>query len=125
MNSVQKAVGNFFSSVGRLPGFVSLAADYFTFIDKRGVQESKLPKLQERIEAIEVKNVDFRYPHSQKLSVRGASLTIRRGEVISLIGVNGSGKTTLVKLILGIYNPAQGEVLYNGIDLEGLDKSSI
>ena len=123
--SVQKAVGNFFSSVGRLPGFVSLAAHYVTVIDKRSVQESKLPKLQERIEAIEVKNVDFRYPHSQKLSVRNASLTIRRGEVISLIGVNGSGKTTLVKLILGIYNPAQGEVLYNGIDLEGLDKSSI
>lgn len=123
--STQKAVGNFFSSVGRIPGFVGLAADYFTFIDKRGIQESKLPDLQENIEVIEVKNVDFRYPHSQKLSVRSASLTIRRGEVISLVGINGSGKTTLVKLILGLYNPMQGEVLYNGIDLKGLNKSSI
>lgn len=123
--SVQKAVGNFFGSIGRIPGFVGLAADYFTFIDKRCVQESKLPDLQESIEVIEVKNVDFRYPHSQKLSVRNASLTIRQGEVVSLVGVNGSGKTTLVKLILGLYHPSQGEVLYNGIDLKNLSKSSI
>lgn len=80
--SAQKAVSNFFSAVGRIPGFVGLAADYFAFVDRRGAQEGELPELQERIEVIEVKNVDFRYPHSQKLSVRDASLTIRRGEVV-------------------------------------------
>lgn len=143
-SSVQTAVGNFFSSVGKIPGFVGLAADFFTFTDRSVRQEKKKEKKLQvfqgskgtietteavetigTIEVIEIENVSFRYPHNEELTVKSASLTIHRGEVVSLVGVNGSGKTTLVKLILGIYSPEQGGVYYNGMNLESLNKESL
>ncbi len=132
--SVQDVVGNFFASAGKIPGFVGLAADYFSFIDS-SIPEKQEPaeptrsaarqELQGAIEAIELKDISFRYPHSEKDAVKSATLTIRRGEVVSLVGVNGSGKTTLVKLLLGIYEPEQGEIRYNGKNLQMIRKESL
>ena len=92
--------------------------------EKQG-QTNQGQELQGGIETISVKDVSFRYPHSEKPSVKSVSLTIRKGEVISLVGVNGSGKTTLVKLLLGIYSPESGTVCYNGRSLEDLDKATL
>nr|WP_304954738.1 ABC transporter ATP-binding protein [uncultured Acetatifactor sp.] len=132
--SVQDVVGNFFGSVGKIPGFVGLAADYFSFIDSSIPEEqgsaepekSATPQeLSGAIGTIELKDISFRYPHSEKDAVKSASLTIRQGEVVSLVGVNGSGKTTLVKLLLGIYEPERGEIRYNGMDLRTIRKESL
>ena len=123
--SVQDVVGNFFGSLGKIPGFLGLAADYFAFIDDGAPEQEGLLELSEPIRAIELKDVSFRYPHGGKEAVKSVSLTIRQGEVVSLVGVNGSGKTTLVKLLLGIYLPERGEVRYNGTDLRRLRKESL
>lgn len=123
--SVQDVVGNFFGSLGKIPGFLGLAADYFAFIDDGAPEQEGLLELSEPIRTIELKDVSFRYPHGGKEAVKSVSLTIRQGEVVSLVGVNGSGKTTLVKLLLGIYLPERGEVRYNGTDLRRLRKESL
>ena len=123
--SVQDVVGNFFGSLGKIPGFLGLAADYFAFIDDGAPEQEGLLELSEPIRAIELKDVSFRYPHGGKEAVKSVSLTIRQGEVVSLVGANGSGKTTLVKLLLGIYLPERGEVRYNGTDLRRLRKESL
>lgn len=123
--SVQDVVGNFFGSLGKIPGFLGLAADYFAFIDDGAPEQEGLLELSEPIRTIELKDVSFRYPHGGKEAVKSVSLTIRQGEVVSLVGVNGSGKTTLVKLLLGIYLPERGVVRYNGTDLRRLRKESL
>ena len=123
--SVQDVVGNFFGSLGKIPGFLGLAADYFAFIDDGAPEQEGLLELSEPVRIIELKDVSFRYPHGGKEAVKSVSLTIRQGEVVSLVGVNGSGKTTLVKLLLGIYLPERGEVRYNGTDLRRLRKESL
>ncbi|MCI8694571.1 MAG: ABC transporter ATP-binding protein [Lachnospiraceae bacterium] len=66
---------------------------------------------------IRLKNVSYRYPGSEKDTLRNINLEIEPGEHLAVVGLNGAGKTTLVKLLCGLIDPAEGEVLYDGIDL--------
>ncbi|XUK61116.1 ABC-type multidrug transport system, ATPase and permease component [Plantibacter sp. RU18] len=70
---------------------------------------------------IEVKDVSFSYPGSEKLALHDVSVTIRQGEAIALVGENGSGKTTLSKLLAGLYQPATGEVSFGGVPSTSID----
>jgi ATP-binding cassette subfamily B protein len=62
-------------------------------------------------------NVSFRYPGQAGWALRGIDLTIRDGESLALIGFNGAGKTTLIKLLCRLYEPTEGRILLDGIDL--------
>ncbi|OGK28870.1 hypothetical protein A3D06_01505 [Candidatus Roizmanbacteria bacterium RIFCSPHIGHO2_02_FULL_40_9] len=73
-------------------------------------------KLQKPI--IVVKNVSFKYPNSEKEVLKNINLSIPYGQNIALIGENGAGKTTLIKLLLRIYDPTEGQILINGVDLK-------
>lgn len=69
-------------------------------------------------------NVSFRYPNESgetPMVLRNVSFTIRPGQKVAIIGVNGSGKTTLIKLLCRIYDPTEGRILVNGVDLRELD----
>src|SRR5215831_6266973 len=68
-------------------------------------------------EGIEFRNVSFRYPGTERLVLRNLDLTLEVGERLALIGENGQGKTTIVKLITRLYDPTEGEILLDGIDL--------
>ncbi|MEQ1500522.1 MAG: ABC transporter ATP-binding protein, partial [Parcubacteria group bacterium] len=63
-------------------------------------------------------NVSFKYKNSDKYSLKDLNLTFRAGDNIGLVGNNGAGKTTLVKLLSRIYEPTEGRILINGIDLK-------
>jgi len=67
-------------------------------------------------ETITLTDVTFRYPGQEQDALRGVSLTLRRGQVIALVGENGSGKTTLAKLVTGLYLPTSGSVAWDGRD---------
>lgn len=62
-------------------------------------------------------NVGFKYENSDKWSLRNVNLTFNAGDNIGLVGNNGAGKTTLVKLLCRIYDPTEGRILINGVDL--------
>ncbi len=70
---------------------------------------------------IEFRGVGFRYPDSEEWALRDIDLTIRPGEKIALVGPNGAGKTTLIKLLSRLYDPTEGTILIDGIDLRELD----
>lgn len=70
-----------------------------------------------RLQSIFFEQVAFRYPGSDRQALRGVSLELRPGEITALVGRNGSGKTTLVKLLCRLYDPTQGRVLIDGVDL--------
>jgi len=67
---------------------------------------------------IELRNVSFRYPESESNTLDNINLKIKAGEKLAVVGLNGAGKTTLVKLICGFYDPTEGEVLLNGINIK-------
>lgn len=68
-------------------------------------------------EGIEFRNVWFKYPGKEEWALQGLNLYIRPGEKIALVGANGAGKTTLVKLLTRLYDPTEGQILLDGIDL--------
>jgi ATP-binding cassette subfamily B protein len=78
-----------------------------------------------RMESLAFEGISFRHQHGQHNSLTDVSFSIRKGETIAFVGPSGSGKTTLVKLLVGLYQPKAGRVLYNGhpgatIDLDRL-----
>jgi ATP-binding cassette subfamily B protein len=66
-------------------------------------------------------NVGFRYPGAERWAVRRLSFTLKAGEVMALVGENGAGKTTLVKLLARLYDPVEGRILLDGVDLREYD----
>ena len=75
--------------------------------------------------AIEFKQVTFTYPGQKQAALDGVSFRIAPGEKVGLIGRVGSGKTTVEKLILGLYEPQQGAVLVDGIDIRQIDPADL
>jgi ATP-binding cassette, subfamily B, bacterial len=82
-----------------------------------------LPGKLER--GIEFHRVSFRYPDREEYALRDVSLTIKPGEKIALVGANGAGKTTFVKLLTRLYDPSEGQVLIDGIDLREVDPKDL
>lgn len=66
-------------------------------------------------------NVSFKYPNSDKWAIRNLSFHLPPGEKLALVGENGAGKTTLVKLLARLYEPTEGRVLLEGIDIKTYD----
>ena len=74
-----------------------------------------------RSNAIELRNVSFRYPGKEAWALRGVTLRVEPGEKVALVGENGAGKSTLVKLLMRLYDPTEGEILFGGVDLRDMD----
>ena len=79
----------------------------------------------EEFESIEFKNVSFGYPSAGKETLRNISLKITKNDRVALVGHNGAGKTTFVKLLLRFYDPTEGEILYNGVNILEYDIKSL
>ncbi|HEX6909252.1 MAG TPA: ABC transporter ATP-binding protein [Longimicrobium sp.] len=72
-------------------------------------------------EGIVFEGVSFRYPGTDRWALRDVSLHIPAGAVVALVGENGAGKTTLVKLLCRMYEPTEGRILVDGVDLARMD----
>lgn len=71
---------------------------------------------------IALKDVTFRYPGSEREIFSHLNLTLHSGERLAVVGANGAGKTTLVKILCGFYEPDEGEVLLNGVNIKEYDR---
>jgi ATP-binding cassette, subfamily B, bacterial len=78
-----------------------------------------------RIDRIDVEDLRFRYPLTERDVLQGVSFAVRRGESLALVGVNGAGKTTLVKLLTRLYEPTGGRILLNGLDAARFSPRSV
>ncbi|WP_233624890.1 ABC transporter ATP-binding protein [Actinoplanes sp. ATCC 53533] len=74
---------------------------------------------------IRLDGVTFSYPDAERPAVRDVSMTLRRGEIIALVGENGSGKSTLASLLAGLYQPQRGSISWDGVDLRRYDPETI
>ena len=66
-------------------------------------------------------NVSFKYPGHEKYVLKNINLTIEAGSKLAVVGINGAGKTTLTKLLMRLYEPTEGRILLNGVDVKKYD----
>ena len=121
--SIQQASSNIqqiFSTVSSIADQALFLTDLIAFFEMRPAIASKpnaLPVPRPITRGFEFRNVTFRYPGSSRLVLDGLNFHFRSGERVALIGENGEGKTTIVKLLTRLYDPLEGQVLLDGVDL--------
>ena len=74
---------------------------------------------------LEIRNLSFAYPNSTKNVIENISLSIKQGEHIALIGGTGSGKSTLIKLLAGLFEPSEGEIIIGGASYKDIRKVDV
>jgi ATP-binding cassette, subfamily B, bacterial len=116
------------SAIGNIYENNLFMANYFEFLGLTpqlavGGGDQKLPVRLMR--GIEFRGVGFCYPETGEWALRDIHLTIGPGEKIALVGHNGAGKTTLIKLLSRLYDPTEGTILIDGIDIRELKTSEL
>jgi ATP-binding cassette subfamily B protein len=94
----------------------------FDALMKRNAEpKPQSPKRVGTIKELEFINVSFKHQSAQFKALDNISFNVEKGETIAFVGPSGAGKSTLVKLLVGLYRPQEGEILYNGIDGHHMD----
>ena len=122
-NAIREASSNLqatFSTLSTIADQALFLTDLIAFFEMRPTIQSKpgaLPAPRPIRRGFEFRNVSFRYPGSSRLVLNQLNFHLRPGERVALIGENGEGKTTIVKLLTRLYDPLEGQVLLDGVDL--------
>jgi ATP-binding cassette subfamily B protein len=121
--AIVQASGNIqqiFSTLASIADQALFLTDLIAFMEMRPTIRSKpnaLPAPRPIKRGFEFRNVYFRYPGNSRMVLDGLDLRLRPGERVALVGENGEGKTTIVKLMTRLYDPVEGQVLLDGVDL--------
>jgi ATP-binding cassette subfamily B protein len=126
-NAIRDASSNLqqtFSTLSTIADQALFLTDLIAFFEMSPTIKTKpnaLPAPRPIQRGFEFRNVSFRYPGSSRLVLNGLNFHLRPGERVALIGENGEGKTTIVKLLTRLYDPFEGQVLLDGVDLREYD----
>lgn len=115
----------FFSDLAGIRQTVHYLEPFMQFMNLEEADNAKLGNLElYSVETITFRNVSFSYPRSNKKVLENISFKINKGEKISIVGLNGAGKTTLIKILCRLYQPSEGEILINGVNINQYDYRS-
>jgi ABC-type multidrug transport system fused ATPase/permease subunit len=95
--------------------------DYMEFNSRYNTIGRQLPEKAAGELTFAFENVSFRYPYQTEASVKNISLTLSNRERLAIVGENGAGKTTLIKLLMRLFEPTEGRILLNGIDIKEIN----
>lgn len=117
---ISAGVSELSDSLGLLKITPTFCKQYFDFLDIPDEKyKGTIPteKRDDNEYEFEFKNVWFRYPDSADYTLKGVNMKWRIGEKMAIVGKNGCGKSTLIKLLCRLYDPTEGEITLNGIDI--------
>ena len=97
--------------------FIELTFEYLDIPNNMYQGSLTVEKRRDRDYEVEFRNVSFKYPGSENYALRGVNMKFKVGKRLAVVGMNGSGKTTFIKLLCRLYDPTEGEILLNGIDI--------
>ena len=95
--------------------------NFETLLNKSTESKPEKPVKLGEIKSIGFQDVVFRHQSASRHAINGISFSVREGETIAFVGPSGAGKTTLVKLLVGLYKPQEGKILFNNIPGEEID----
>lgn len=126
--SSQGTFQGLFDNLNRLYENGLFMDNLFSFLNleaqmSRTTEPAVMPK--KLTQGLEFRNVSFQYPGREDYALKGVNLIIRPGEKLALVGQNGAGKTTLIKLMTRLYDPTDGQILLDGIDLRDFDPDEL
>ncbi len=127
IGAISQFIGGFTGLVGQASEFWlngEYIKDYMDFLATPNAKyQGTLPveKRDDHELELELRHVSFRYPGAEDWALRDVNLKLRIGERLAVVGRNGSGKTTMIKLLCRLYDPQEGEILLNGIDIRKYD----
>ena len=101
--------------------FVKLVFEYLDLPNVMYQGSLSTEKRRDTDYEIEFKNVSFKYPGAEAYALKDVNMKFRVGEKLALVGRNGSGKSTFIKLLCRLYDPTEGQILLNGIDIRKYD----
>ncbi len=113
-------VQSLMSVLGHMQSNTEFLKTLYEFLDiPNGMYQGSLTteKRADRQYEVVFRNVSFRYPGSEAWALRNVSMKFRVGKRLAIVGENGSGKTTFIKLLCRLYDPQEGQILLNGIDI--------
>lgn len=123
------AISDLFQTVSMLYSNIPYLRDEFSYLDMPNNMYQGTLKVEKRAFCdegdndyeIEFRDVSFRYPNTEAYALRHVNLKFKIGEKMAVVGENGSGKTTFIKLLCRLYDPTEGVILLNGIDIKKYD----
>jgi ATP-binding cassette subfamily B protein len=124
LNNAQSNISQIFSTLSSIADQALFLTDLLQFLEMKPSIVSRpnaLPAPRPITDGFEFRNVTFVYPGTQRRVLDGLNFRLEPGERVALIGQNGQGKTTIVKLMARLYDPTDGQVLLDGIDLREYD----
>lgn len=126
VSQFQSSLNQLFSNFGKMAEYKKNIDTLLDLIEMEPLIVSGDLTIQpEDFHSLEFKNVSFSYPSQpEKTIIKNFSLKITRGENLAIVGLNGAGKTTFLKLLIRVYDPTEGEILLNGINLKEYDLKS-
>ena len=120
LTMVSGAIGTMITSLNELRNnaeFLKLTFDFLDIPNKMYQGSLTVEKRMDNDYEIEFRDVSFKYPGSENYALRHVSFKFNIGEKLAVVGQNGSGKTTFIKLLCRLYDPDEGEILLNGINI--------
>lgn len=120
ITKVSGSVSGLISTLGGMRNNASFLGQVFEFLDiPNDMYQGSLTieKRRDRKYEVEFRDVSFRYPGSENYALRHVNMKFEIGKRLAVVGMNGSGKTTFIKLLCRLYDPTEGEILLNDIDI--------
>ena len=125
LRSLLEGILSRFTSVSQGAIYLRDLFEFFEIQPRIRIAEHPRPFPTKIKEGFTFENVGFRYMNSERWAIRHLSFTLRPGEKLALVGENGAGKTTLIKLLARLYDPVEGQILLDGIDLKEYDPEAL
>lgn len=120
VNSVAKGLAELFKTAAQVRTNAVFLKKIFEFLDiPNEMYQGSLTveKRSDRDYEVEFRDVSFKYPNASEYALRHVNMKFKVGERLAVVGQNGSGKTTFIKLLCRLYDPTEGQILLNGIDI--------
>lgn len=124
LSNITSSMGNFLRIWGDIRNNAPFLKQMFEYLDLPNDMYQGSLTTEKRTDGdyeVEFRNVSFRYPGADAYALRNISMKFRVGEHLAVVGCNGSGKTTFIKLLCRLYDPTEGEILLNGINIRKYD----